>query len=526
MSYLLHELVEEQATGESSERTAVVDGSRELSYRELDQAANQLANLLIDLGVSRGDRVGLYLEKSLEAVVGVYGVLKTGAAYVPLDPQAPATRLSYIASNCAIRCLVTGVEKESSWGEVSSTSTIENLIVMNGDPGTDGDLPPELRVFGTSDIGSQSKERPTVPVVNLDLSYILYTSGSTGVPKGVMLSHLNALSFVQWAVDEFEVDSSDRLSSHAPFHFDLSVFDLFAAAKAGAAVVLVPPKTSYFPVEIARFIEEERISVWYSVPSILSMLVLRGGLQEGRFTGLRTVLFAGEVFPTKFLRRLINLVPSARFVNLYGPTETNVCTYYEVTELGESDDPIPIGRAIRNVEVFALTEEGRVAQAGDVGELLVRGTTVMQGYWGDPERTKRGLVSYPLSEELQDPTYRTGDRVQQDEEGFYRLLGRKDHQIKSRGYRIELGDIESAIYSHPSVTECAVIAVPDELITNRIKAYVVAREGLTQAELVGHCSERVPRYMVPEAFEFQPELPKTSTGKINRQALAKDIAPA
>ena len=233
------------------------------------------------------------------------------------------------------------------------------------------------------------------------------------------------------------------------------------------------------------------------------------------------LLFAGEVFPTKYLRRLMELLPHARFANLYGPTETNVCTWYDVPALPEDmTEPIPIGRPITGVEAFTITETGEPAARDEVGELCIRGPTVMHGYWGDEERTARGLVADPRPGVSPAKVYRTGDLVQEMDDGNYRFLGRRDSQVKSRGYRIELGDIETALYAHPAVAECAVVAIPDDLVTNRIKAFVAARESLSPSELVSFCGDRLPRYMIPDLFEFSDGLPKTSTGKVDRQALS------
>lgn len=481
-----------------------------------------MASLLSHLGVSRGDRVGLFLNKSLESIVGLYGALKAGAAYVPLDPRAPVSRVAYIAADCDIRVLISGAEKAGSWsGLLEHDAPLEAIVVANTE-----DLGPEMTVAGVKlldarDIDQQIDRDPGVRCIGQDLAYILYTSGSTGNPKGVMLSHMNALTFVHWGVKRFGVGPQDRLSNHAPLHFDLSVFDLFAAAAVGAAVVLVPPELSVFPVQVRDFIEQERITIWYSVPSLLSMLTLRGGLEGTAFESLRTILFAGEVFPTKYLRHLMELLPHVEFFNLYGPTETNVCTYLPVPRIPEEQtEPIPIGHAIDDVEVFAVTDRGMLARPGEVGELFVRGTTVMQGYWGDETRTERALVTDPVRGELRDPVYRTGDLVRQSDDGDYWLLGRRDHQIKSRGYRIELGEIESALYAHPAVVECTAVAVPDPLVTNRIKAYIVGRDGLKEEDLIRFCGERIPHYMIPEQIEFVAALPKTSTGKIDRQALS------
>jgi amino acid adenylation domain-containing protein len=502
------------------DRIAVVDGARTMTYADLESSSNRLAGLLIELGVRRGDRVGLYLRKSAEALIGVYGILKAGAAYVPLDPQAPEARLGYIAANCDLRCLLSGAEQAEAWaGLVEAGAPLETVVVL--DAAAPHVEVAGVRVLGGDDVEARSDSSVGAETGPDDLAYVLYTSGSTGTPKGVMLSHRNGLAFVDWAVACFGVENTDRLSSHAPLHFDLSVFDLFAAAEAGAAVVLVPPEASVFPRNLAEFIDAEEISIWYSVPSILSLLALRGGLEAGSLPRLRTVLFAGEVFPTRYLRELMALLPHARFSNLFGPTETNVCTYYDVPQLAESDtEAIPIGRPIDGVDVLLLTDDGGIAQAGEVGELCVHGPTVMHGYWGDPDRSERVLVPYPPGEGRGELMYRTGDLVR-EEGGDLLFLGRRDSQIKSRGYRIELGEVESVLAAHPEIVECAVTAVPDSLLTNTLKAFVVARGEIGSQDVARFCAKRLPKYMIPDAIEFCQALPRTSTGKIDRQSLAK-----
>jgi len=513
----------------SAQRTpdavALVDRGRQLTYGELDRRANRLARLLIELGVRRNDRVAMYLDKSLESVLAIYGILKAGAAYVPLDPQAPPSRLGYIARDAGARVALTGAEKQPAWEALCAAAPELRSLVVLGDAEA-APPPPGARTFTTADVDAFDDRAPRPGTIDADLAYILYTSGSTGVPKGVMLTHRNCLAFVEWAAEEFRVSAADTLSSHAPLHFDLSTFDLYAAALAGAPVVLVPAGVSVFPSAVRSFIETAGITVWYSVPSILTMLVLRGGLEQGDLPALRTILFAGEVFPTKHLRKLMELLPHVRFANLYGPTETNVCTWWEVEPLADDSAEIPIGRPIDNVDAFAVTDDGRLAQAGEVGELYVRGPTVMQGYLGDPEKTASRLVRDPFGEVVSQPVYRTGDLVQETADGVYRFLGRRDEQIKSRGYRIELGDVEAAIYGHPAVAECAVVAVPDELITNRLEAYVVLREEVSKRELLAACAERVPAYMVPGELRFAESLPRTSTGKVDRRALLAEASAA
>jgi amino acid adenylation domain-containing protein len=519
----VHRLLAEAAEDDAS-RVAIRDRDRELDYEELEARANQVAHQLLSLGVSRGDRVALYLDKSAEAIVGLYGVMKAGAAYVPLDPQAPARRLGFVARDCGARCLVTGAAKAPHWGAlIEAGAPFDHAVVVDTapvGPEVDRRSAHGVHVHPPEEIGTQPRTSPPVRTIDADLAYILYTSGSTGHPKGVMLSHRNARAFVDWAARTFRVGPTDRLSSHAPLHFDLSVFDLFAASRAAAAVVLVPPQVSVFPREAVRFIEGEHLTVWYSVPSVLSMMVLRGGLTRGSLPELRTLLFAGEVFPTKYLRELVARLPHVRFANLYGPTETNVCTWYEVGVVDPDDDTdIPIGRPIDNDEIIVVDEDGAPVEPGEPGELYVRGATVMQGYWGDPGRTAGTRLPNPWQPEIGDPVYRTGDLVRELPDGNLRFLGRRDSQIKSRGYRIELGDIESVLHAHPAVVECAVVAVPDDLVTNRLRCHLVLQGGVGRSDLAAFCADRLPGYMVPEAFEVHQKLPRTTTGKIDRQLL-------
>jgi acyl-coenzyme A synthetase/AMP-(fatty) acid ligase len=320
------------------------------------------------------------------------------------------------------------------------------------------------------------------------------------------------------------VGPDDRLSNHAPLHFDLSVFDIYVALRAGACVVMVPDEANAFPVQLAEWIEREGITVWYSVPSALVRLLLHGNLERHTFARVRTVLYAGEPFPVKYLRDVMPRFPNARFFNLYGPTETNVCTFHEVPDPIPPDlADIPIGAACANTEVFAVTEDGRVAGPGEEGELYVRGPTVLLGYWGLPERTRQVLVPNPFQPAYHEPVYRTGDLVRQGADGAYVFVGRRDHMVKSRGYRIELGEIEQVLYQHAGVKEAVVIPLPDEEVGVRLKAVIVATEngGARRAEIQSFCLDRLPRYMVPEFFEFVDTLPRTSTGKVDRVALAK-----
>jgi amino acid adenylation domain-containing protein len=519
MAYLLHQLLTKSAE-KCPNNQAVWARGRSLTYRELDERSNQLAHLLRERGIRKGDRVGIYFPKAVESVVSMFGVLKAGGVYVPLDPQQPAQRIQYIIENCGIRALVTTREKLQNL----SATTLEKLAFsvftdrMNVKGATAPGIPWE-ELIGFPSAGAPDGLESTT----LDLAYILYTSGSTGRPKGVMLSHQNALTFIQWCANTFQIQPEDHLTSHAPLHFDLSVFDIYNAIEAGAAVYMVPEDALLFPASLAKFLADHRISVCYAVPSALVHLVLHGNVKAQNLERLRLVLFAGEVFPMKYLRQLAELLSTADLYNLYGPTETNVCTYYRVdrTKL-ESMEKIPIGHACGNTEVFAVDERDQFILPGQTGELYVRGPSVTGGYWGDADKTCQMVVPNRFQPHYDEKMYRTGDLVILREDGDYDFVGRRDSQIKSRGYRIELGEIEAALLSHPSVKEVAVVAIPDEEVSNRIKAIVAPQNGdkLTAAQLQQHCAQRVPRYMIPDLIEFRESLPKTSTGKLDRVLLA------
>jgi amino acid adenylation domain-containing protein len=521
MSYLLQQLLTRSAAL-YPEKLAVWARGRSLTYRQLEERSNQLANLLRDRGVKKGDRVGLFFPKCVESLVCMFGVLKAGGVYVPLDPQAPPERIGYIIGNCGIRVLLTNREKR----KLLDHAVLESLdfCVMTDESGANGSGQTVVPWALLAEHPEASA--PAVTLTETDLAYILYTSGSTGRPKGVLLSHQNALTFVEWCAAEFKLTSEDRLSNHAPLHFDLSVFDVYNAIEAGATVYLVTEDLVLFPATLAKFIEDHAITVWYSVPSALTLLLLHGNLEAGKIAQLRTILFAGEVFPMKYLRQLADLLPKVELYNLYGPTETNVCTYYKVDRESLAEiEKLPIGVACGNTEVFAVNDKDQVVtQPGETGELYVRGPSVTYGYWGDQEKTRQMVVPNRFQSHFEEKIYRTGDLVALGKDGNYHFLGRRDSMIKSRGYRIELGEIEVALLSHPGVREAAAVAIPDEIVGNRIKAVIAAHvaESLKAGELQHYCAARIPKYMIPEHIEFRESLPKTSTGKIDRMQLARD----
>jgi amino acid adenylation domain-containing protein len=497
--------------------TAVVEpGHGSLTYAELDALAARLRDRLAAMGVQRGDRVGLCMRKSIDALVAVHGILKAGAAYVPVDAGAPAARCAYILHDCAVRvALVEGAAAPRLRDELDVLGRIPPLLVVDPPHGGRG-----LRA--SLDRADHDGDAPVVDTVRAnpsDLAYILYTSGSTGKPKGVMLSHENATSFVEWCSETFHPTAADRFSAHAPFHFDLSVLDIHLCARHGATLVLVGEDIGKDAPRLASLIADERISIWYSAPSILSLLAQYGGLERHDYSNLRQVLFAGEVFPVRHLRSLVEQWPRPRYFNLYGPTETNVCTWYEVPTPIPSDrsKPYPIGYTCSHLVSRVTDDAGRDVPQGSEGELCIAGRGVMQGYWALPERTAQGF----WKDDAGTRWYRTGDVVTEADDGCYTYLGRRDRMVKRRGYRIELGEIEAALYKHPGIKEAAVLAVANEDAGVEIRAFLGSGEPKHPSliEIKRFCAENLPLYMLPDRFSWHENLPKTSTDKIDYQRL-------
>lgn len=469
--------------------TAVREAGRDISYGELDQLTNRLARALLERGVGAAHRVGVWMPKSISAIAAMQAVLRVGAAYVPVDPLSPTARARQILSDSDVTACVADHERAAA---LSDGGDIRTLVLGEG-----------ATALGE---GVSGAPLPGVPASSDSLAYILYTSGSTGRPKGVCISHRNALAFIEWAVAELQPSPADRLSSHAPFHFDLSVLDLYAAFASGACVSLIPEGIAFVGARLVDFVRRERITIWYSVPSALIMMMETGGLLERESTSLRAILFAGEPFPIVPLRRLRARFPGVRLLNLYGPTETNVCTYHEVFDIPSAHvAPVPIGSACSGDRVWAIKDDGAEAQIGESGELLVEGPTVMIGYWGRPPH--RG-------------PYHTGDIVQRLDSCNYAYLGRRDAMVKIRGHRVELGEVEAAVAAHPSVREAAAVAVGSG-VDARLIAAVSFRDGRSASllDLKRACAMRLPRYMIVHGLRALPALPRTPNGKVDRRAL-------
>lgn len=508
----------ENAVARFPERSAIREpGGASVTYAELGALIDRLRDRLVAMGVKPGDRVGVYLRKSADAVASIFGILETGAAYVPVDPLAPAARNAYILANCAVRVAVTERRFEAALREQLGAEGADPELIVLEDVGGGKGLDAALAAMGAAPVSQ------TVHTGLDSLAYILYTSGSTGKPKGVMITQRNATSFVDWCSDTFAPEPDDVFSSHAPFHFDLSILDIYTPLKHGATLVLIPEDVGKEPQKLAQLIAETKITMWYSTPSILSLLVQYGKLESYDLSHIRIVNFAGEVFPIVHLKALHAILPEPRYFNLYGPTETNVCTFYELPSEIPADraDPFPIGVVCAHLEARVVDDDGGDVPRGERGELCIRGESVTQGYWNLPENTAKAYLNpdAPLLERW----YRTGDIVTEEPDGNYIYAGRRDRMVKKRGYRVELGEIESCLYRHPDIREAAVVALPDEELGMKVRAHLATRDGgrLSLIKLKAFCAQHLPVYMIPDVFSFHAELPKTSTEKTDYQTLMK-----
>ena len=514
MIYLLHQAIEEHARIRPNQ-DAFRHNGKGISYRELDIRANRLANKLRALGVGTGDRVGIYMNKCLEMPVAVFGIMKAGAAYVPLDPSAPTDRLAFILAHCGIDVLISHKNKTPRLAELAAGRTLKGIIGVH-------QAEIAAPTFSWAQVEEISAAHPDVSLMEDDLAYIMYTSGSTGVPKGIMHTHASGLSYARGAADLYGLNPGDRLGNHSPLHFDMSTLEFFSGPLVGATTVLIPREYAKLPASMAGLIEKERLTIWYSVPFALIQLLLRGAIENRDLSSLRWILYGGESFPIKYLRDLMNRLPGARYGNVYGPAEVNQCTFYLLpTPLPRDMVNVPLGSMWDNATGLILDENDREVPPGEAGELVVRTPTMMQGYWNRPDLNEKAFFRDSPFPGYTRAYYRTGDLVLRGEDGLMYFVGRKDRQIKTRGYRVELDEIEAALATCPEVLEAAAFSGEIFEGSASVEAAVTLKEG-QQADangLIAVLKEKLPWYAVPRQVHLLDSFPRTATGKIDRRAL-------
>ena len=516
MIYLLHQALEESAQQYPGHDAMRFKG-KALSYAELSRRSNQAAHLLIEAGVSKGDRVGVFLSKSLETSLAIYAIMKAGAAYVPLDPASPAARVASIVEDCCIHCIISEPSKAAILAEVAAQQPGLHSVMGAGDI-------PGLRAISWDDVAAYPlSSMPTLAMSEQDLAYIMYTSGSTGKPKGIMHTHYSGLSYARLSAMTYDVQSSDRLGNHSPLHFDMSTFDYLTGPMCGATTVVIPEAYTLFPANLSQLIESERLSIWYSVPYALIQLLLRGVMEQRDLSSLRWIMYGGEPFPLAHLRSLMERLPDARVSNVYGPAEVNQCTWYHVpppADWPSEELSIPLGHIWDNSSGLILDEQDQPVEDGQIGELVLRSPTMMQGYWNRPDLNAKAFYRYERFPGFVEVYYRTGDLVCVRPDGLMDFLGRKDHQVKVRGFRVELAEIDSALNSHPAVEEASAFAIRDEA-GDQIWAAVIVAQGqdVAERELITYLGQRLSPYAVPGRVLFKQSFARGGTGKIDRQVL-------
>lgn len=498
------------------QKTALVCTRNRFTYAELETKANRLAHSLIGGGMQRGDRVAIYLENSVEAVIAIFAILKAGAAFLVVNPTTKADKVSYILNNCRAAGLITDRAKLGTLSAVMVAAPhLQSVWVVGGLPIAESTS--TKRLFDLN-AALENVELSAIPpnkkCIDIDLAALIYTSGSTGRPKGVMLTHLNIVSAATSITTYLENRVDDIILSVLPLSFDYGLYQVLMAFKIGATVVL--ERSFTYPYRTIELLNREGVTGFPIVPTI-SAVLLQLDLSAHSFPSLRYFTNTAAALPLAHIRQLRDLFPTVKIFSMYGLTECKRVSFLPPDQIDFR--PTSVGRGMPNEEVYIVDDAGRRALAGTVGELVVRGSNVMKGYWDSPEETDRVLKPGPLPGEK---VLHTGDLFRMDLDGFLYFIGRKDDIIKTRGEKVSPREVEDVLYAMTGVAEAAVIGVPDQVLGEAVKAVVRPQAGvnLTAEQVIHWCSLKLENFMVPKFVDFQGELPRISNGKIDKRKLA------
>jgi len=492
----------------------VVCGKQRWTYAQIESAANRLAHALIGRGIERGDRVAIHLDNSVEAVVSVFAVLKAGAVFMMVNPTTKSQKLTYILNNSRARAIILPARKfaahESCWHETPHL----DLAIGTGEA-KDVELPEPKTCLSFEQLieTCPHHEPPAKRAIDVDLAALVYTSGSTGNPKGVMLTHVNMVSAATSITTYLENTPDDIILNVLPLAFDYGLYQVLMALKVGATVIL--ERSFAYPHAVMKRLIEERVTGFPVVPTMVAML-LQMDLSNYDLSHLRYVTNTGAALPANHIGQLRQLLPDVSIYSMYGLTECKRVSYLPPDQIDVR--PNSVGRGMPNEEVYLVDHDGRRVGPETVGELVVRGSNVMKGYWELPEETDRMLRPGPLPGEK---VLFTGDLFRADDEGYLYFVGRKDDMIKSRGEKVSPKEVENVLHDHPAVAEAAVVGVPDKVLGQAVKAVIVPRgeDELSQRQVLQHCAQRLEDFMVPQIVEFRDALPRTKNGKIDKREL-------
>ena len=490
-------------------KVAVREVNRQYTFAEIECFAKNLAaGLIFKRGNMFRQPVPVFLPKGTENIVADLGVLYSGNAYVNLDIKSPHQRLKNILQNLNAEIIITSATNVAVLESLGIAEERLFLVeqAMAAKPSYDNDA-----LLARLD-----------SVIDTDPFCIIHTSGSTGVPKGVILNHRGTIDFMDWAFGRLSLDGSEMIGSLSPFYFDIYTLELFLCLAKGATLVIIPEQCAAFPAKLVEFLSAQAISFVFWVPTIMVNIANQDLFAKWKLNSLKKIFFAGEVFPTRQLNYWRRHLPGAMFVNLYGPIEISVdCTYFIVDREFADDEKLPIGFPCRNTDILILNEQNQPVKGNEPGELCVRGSSLALGYWNNPEKTASAFVQNPLNSQYPELIYRTGDLVYRNGRGEIMFVGRKDFQIKHLGYRIELGEIEHAVLQVDGIHNCCVAYNRDK---KEIALFFESENKLSPTFIRDRLSTFLPKYMLPTAFHQMEFLPRNPNGKIDRQQLSLSVS--
>lgn len=487
----------EKTADRFSDKPAFVDETRSITFGTLRRESYCVAMELIRRQFFRKPIV-IFMDKSVACIGAFMGVAYSGNYYTPVDVKMPMQRIKKIVETLNPSAIITDEKNEESAKQIANQIPVilYEATMLN------------------SVVKEQIEERRS-KITDADVLYVLFTSGSTGIPKGVVVPHKGVITYTEWCSEEFEITESDILGNQTPFYFSMSVLDIFQTLKNGATTYIIPHIYFSFPIKLLHYIAEHKINMLYWVPSALCLVANLKALGRVDISCVKKILFAGEVMPTKQLNMWRRALPNALFANLFGPTEvTDICTFYKLGRTLQDDEAVPIGRNCHNSGIVILNEENDSAAAGEIGELCVYGSTLAYGYYNNPEKTKAVFVQNPLNELYPEIIYRTGDLVRYNQYQELVYMGRKDFQIKHMGHRIELGEIETAVSALPHIDRCCCVYDTGQ---GRIVLFFTGE--VDEESLARQLRENLPEYMLPNRKIRMGQMPINLNGKIDRQHL-------